>query len=149
MALQKENAFWNIFWNEYVSDTYLYGSEIVFKSKNHVEYKNGMMPPGTIIKKWSSQTNFQEDKIEPALPIIDGEGDYELIANIEVDKVYSIIIQLVFFNRYGDEVGSEIISDLRGQFRCPLSTYSYELQLINGGATEFVFHSIVIKEVSE
>ena len=100
-------------------------------------------------KKWKKIKNFQEDKIEPALPIIDGEGDYELIANIEVDKVYSIIIQLVFFNRYGDEVGSEIISDLRGQFRCPLSTYSYELQLINGGVTEFVFHSIVIKEVSE
>lgn len=146
---QQGNVFWNIYWNDYVSDTYLYGSEVVFHSKNNVEYKNYMMPPGTVIRKWSSRTNFQEDKIEPALPIIDGEVDYVLDANIEVDDVHSIIIKLVFFDRYNEEVGSVIVSDLHGQFRCPLSTYSYELRLINGGAAEFVFHSMTLKELTE
>ena len=33
MELQR----WNIYWNEYVSDTYLYGSEITFHKKDDVE----------------------------------------------------------------------------------------------------------------
>ena len=34
MELQR----WNIYWNEYVSDTYLYGSEITFHKKDDVEF---------------------------------------------------------------------------------------------------------------
>ena len=32
-------------------------------------------------------------------------------------------------------------------FKCPLKTYSYCMQLLNGGAEEFRFHSIIIQEV--
>ena len=37
-------AKWTIYWNEYSSDTYLYGSEIAFHKKDDVEYKNLLMP---------------------------------------------------------------------------------------------------------
>jgi len=33
------------------------------------------------------------------------------------------------------------------KFKCPLKTYSYRLQLINGGVTKLHFHSIVIREI--
>ena len=41
---------WTIYWNEYSSDTYLYGSEITYHKKDDVEFRNELMPPGTLIK---------------------------------------------------------------------------------------------------
>ena len=87
---------WNIYWNEYSSDTYLYGSEINFLENHKVEFCNELMPPGTVIKKWYSKTNFQAQKIEPALPMIDGEGEYKIIVDITVDDEESCIGRLVF-----------------------------------------------------
>lgn len=138
---------WNVYWNEYSSDTYLYGSEIQFHKKDDVEYCNLLMPPGTIIKQWYSKTNFQAQRIEPALPIIDGESKYKIIINIDVPEGESVLARLVFYDRYEVEAGSLTIRDKETEFRCPLKTYSYRLQLINGGVTNFHFHSVVIQEV--
>ena len=79
-------AKWTIYWNEYSADTYLYGSEIIYHKKDDVEYRNLLMPPGTIIKQWYSKTNFQMQKIEPALPIIDGESEYQITINIDTEE---------------------------------------------------------------
>ena len=57
---------WTIYWNEYSSDTYLYGSEITYHKKDDVEFKNELMPSGTVIKQWYSKTNYQRQKIEPS-----------------------------------------------------------------------------------
>ncbi|MDO5403771.1 MAG: accessory Sec system protein Asp3, partial [Eubacteriales bacterium] len=59
---------WKIRWNEYSSDTYLYGSKITFHTRDDVEFRNLLMPPGTIIKQWYSKTNYQMQRIEPSLP---------------------------------------------------------------------------------
>ena len=50
---------------------------------------------------------------------------------------------------YGDEteVGNITLRDQVADFKCPLKTYSYCMQLLNGGAEEFRFHSIIIQEV--
>ena len=53
------------------------------------------------------------------------------------------------FDRYETEAGSRIIRDTVTDFQCPLKTYSYRLQLINGGLTRFHFHSIVIQEIED
>ena len=47
------------------------------------------------------------------------------------------------------EAGSLTIRDEKTTFRCPLKTYSYRLQLINGGMTQCRFHSIVIREIAD
>lgn len=138
---------WTIYWNEYASDTYLYGSEIEFHQKDDVEYRNRLMPPGTVIKQWYSKTNFQMQRIEPALPIIDGESQYKIIINIETAEDENCLVRLVFYDRYEVEAGSLTLRDKETVFRCPLKTYSYRLQLINGGVTKFHFHSVVIQEV--
>ena len=138
---------WTIYWNEYSSDTYLYGSEIEFHKKDDVEYRNLLMPPGTIIKQWYSKTNFQIQRIEPALPIIDGESHYKISVNIDTPEGENCLIRLVFYDRYEVEAGSLTLRDKETIFRCPLKTYSYRLQLINGGVTNFHFHSVVIQEV--
>ena len=138
---------WNVFWNEYASDTYLYGSQIIFHRKDDVEFRNMLMPPGTIIKQWYSKTNFQLQRIEPSLPIIDGEGEYQIILNIDTEENETCLGRLVFYDKYELEAGSVTLRDKVTNFRCPLKTYSYRLQLINGGVTKLHFHSIVIREV--
>lgn len=138
---------WTIYWNEYASDTYLYGSEIIFHKKDDVEFKNQLMPPGTVIKQWYSKTNFQAQKIEPTLPIIDGEGEYRITINLDTDDKGACLGHLIYYDRYGVEAGSLTLRDRETVFRCPLKTYSYCLQLINAGVTAFHFHSVVIQEV--
>lgn len=139
---------WNIYWDEYCTDTYLYGSEIICHRKDHVEFKNSLMAPGTIIRQWYSKTNYQIKKIEPALPMIDGEGDYEIIVNIDTPPTECCLVRLVFYDKYGEEAGSIAVRDKTAGFRCPLKTYSYCMQLVNGGVRAFHFHSIVIRELA-
>lgn len=138
---------WTVFWSEYSADAYLYGSQIIFHKKDDVEFKNMLMPPGTIIKQWHSKTNFQRQRIEPTLPIIDGETEYQITINLDTEPNEQCLIRLVFFDRYGMEAGTLTIRDKVTVFRCPLKTYSYTLQLINGGVTKLHFHSIVIQEI--
>ena len=142
-------ARWTIYWNEYSSDTYLYGSEISFHKKDDVEFRNLLMPPGTVIKEWYSKTNFQMQKIEPALPMIDGESAYRILINMDVPEHESCLVRLVFYDRYEIEAGSLTVRDPVTDFRCPLKTYSYRMQLINGGITQFHFHSIMIQEIDD
>lgn len=138
---------WSVYWNEYSADTYLYGSEITYHRKDDVEFMNKMMPPGTVIKQWYSKTNYQAQRIEPALPMIDGESDYQIMVNIDTPPGESWLVRLVFYDRYETEAGSLAIRDKVTDFKCPLKTYSYRMQLINGGLTRFRYYSIVIQEV--
>ncbi len=140
---------WTIYWNEYSADTYLYGSEITYHKKDDVEFLNRLMPPGTVIKQWYSKTNFQMQKIEPALPMIDGESSYRISINIDMPENENCLVRLVFYDRYEIEAGNITLRDSVTDFRCPLKTYSYRLQLINGGTTGFRFHSIVIQEIDD
>ena len=138
---------WIVYWNEYSADTYLYGTQLTFHKKDDVEFQNKLMPPGTIIKQWYSQTNFQAQRIEPSLPIIDGETEYQIIINVDTKENESCLARLVFFDKYGVEAGTLTLRDRVTNFRCPLKTYSYRLQLINGGVTQFHFHSVIIQEI--
>lgn len=147
MAMMEEK--WNIYWNEYSADTYLYGTEIIWHRRNDVEFKNPMMPPGTIIKQWYSKTNFQLNRIEPSLPMIDGEGEYRITVNIDCEEAGGCLIRLLFYDKYEEEAGSLTLKDKVTDFKCPLKTYSYRVQLINGGAAAFRFHSIVIQEIRD
>lgn len=138
---------WTIYWNENASDTYLYGSRILIHGKDDVSFENRLMPPGTILKTWYSRTNFQSQHIEPSLPIIDGETEYEISARIDYPQGGRCILRLVFFDKYEEEAGTFLVRDGHARFRCPLKTYSYRMQLMNAGTSAFRFHSVTIQEV--
>ena len=140
---------WKIYWNEQAADTYLYGSQIQMHSKSNVHFENSMMPPGTIIKTWYSKTNFQKQHVEPALPIIDGETEYEISLDMEYPKGGECILRLQFFDKYEEDAGFFVVRNQPVRFRCPLKTYSYQAQLMNAGTTDFYFHCITIKEVTD
>lgn len=137
---------WIIYWDEYNADTYIYGSEIRFHRRDDVEYKNSLIPPGTVIKQWYSKTNFQRQHREPSLPMIDGEGCYSISIHMDLLPGESALVRLVFYDRYDNEVGYFNVRGNFARFQCPLKTYSYTLQLINSGVTHFHFHSIVMQE---
>ncbi len=42
-----------------------------------------------------------------------------------------------------------LLSAIKGVFKPSIRTYSYRIELINGGNADFTFKSLVIKEVSE
>ena len=138
---------WRIYWNEHSSETYLYGSEIWYHGKRDIEFKNELMPPGTVIKQWYSKTNYQLQRIEPALPMIDGEGEYRISVGIDCQEGEAWIVRLIFYDKYDAEAGSVTIREGVTDFQCPIKTYSYKMQLINGGMTQFRFHFIEIEEV--
>lgn len=142
-----EGERWIVYWNEYSADTYLYGSEITYHGRDDVEFVNPLMPPGTVIRQWYSRTNYQAQRIEPALPMIDGESRYRLAVDIDTPSDERPLVRLIFYDRYETEVGSLTIRDRVADFQCPLKTYSYRMQLINGGERELRFHSIVIQEL--
>lgn len=143
----KEGESWRIYWNEYASNAYIYGSEIHFHGKEDIEFCNALMPPGTVIKRWFSKTNYQMMRVEPSLPLIDGEGRYRISLDADADVEDGLLLRLLYFDRYDEEVGSQIVRDGAAEFRCPLKAYSYEVQLIAAGAKRFHFHAITITEV--
>lgn len=140
---------WNIYWNEYAKDAYVYGTELAFYAKDNVEFRNELMPPGTVIKRWFSKVNYQVMRIEPALPMIDGEGRYHISLDAAAEPRNGLILKIIFYDRYDQEAGTQIVRDGEADFQCPLKTFSYEVQLINGGITRFRFHSITITEVTD
>lgn len=135
---------WKIYWNEYAKDTYLHGTRLLFHAKDDVEFSNGLMPPGTVVKRWYSKTNYQSMQVEPSLPMIDGEGSYHI--RLDVEPPGGLLLKLVFYDRYDQEAGLKIVRDAEADFQCPLKTFSYEVQLVNAGAARFHFHSIRITE---
>ena len=140
---------WKIYWTEYCAQTYIYGSEISFISKNHVEFYNPMMPPGTVINEWASRCNFQATKMEPALPMIDGEGQYEIEVAFKSDVKGGCLIRIVFLDKYDEEAGDVIVHGSKAQFKCPLRTYSYKVQLIAAGVSRLEFYHMIIRELFE
>lgn len=145
------NDKWIIRWKEYMSYSYGYGTSVEFTEDNKVRYKNELMPPGTILHTWYSKTNFQSQRIEPMLPLIDGESAYKLTANLEyVDtRDTGLILRVVFLDRYDSEFERIIIRGGSGMFKPPITTYSFRIELINGGCTEFIFDSLILQEVSQ
>ena len=139
---------WVIYWRDWTADTYLYGSKIQFHKKDEIEFWNEMMAPGIIIKQWYSKTNYQANKIEPTLPLIDGENRYQLVVNIDCEEKEHFLIRLVFYDKYDKEVGFVNIRDQVTDFKCPIQTYSYKMQLINSGMTHFYFHYVVLRDIT-
>ena len=101
--MEKQSKTWTVYWNEYSSDAYLYGTEIQFHSRDDVEFHNELMPPGTVMKTWYSMVNYQAGRIEPSLPIIDGEGSYHVSCDLDCDIPGGVFLRFVFLGKNGEE----------------------------------------------
>lgn len=142
---------WVIRWREFLSDTYVYGSKIEFLEDQSVVYQNRLMPPGTVIHRWYSKTNFQRQRVEPTLPLIDGERAYEITSDISYNSPQNreLMLRIVFYDRYDVEAESIIVRNGQAVFKPSIKTYSYCVELINGGNADFTFRSLILREISK
>ena len=90
---------WKIYWNEYAKDSYISGTELYFHAKDNVEFKNQLIQPGAVIKRWFSKTNYQVMRVEPALPMIDGEGRYHINLDASAKPAGGLLLRLIFYDR--------------------------------------------------
>ena len=116
-----------IYWGEFKGaslgdlkeNSFLYGSVVIYHSRNHVYFENSMMNSGTMIHEWTSSFNFQ------------GNGLY---------------FRLIFMDRYDRQVGQVIEKNFDFTFTYPEDAYHYKVQLLSAGFQSVDFHSFSIEE---
>jgi accessory secretory protein Asp3 len=89
------------------------------------------------------------DRVEPSLPIIDGEKSVRVRVNIDSDVEGGVLLRFLFFQRNGKLEGSEIIRGDEAVILCPIRTYYYHVQLIAGGSHKIHFHDFTIEELED
>lgn len=139
---------WIIRWND-MSQAYLYGSNISFTEEKTVVFKNPLMPPSAVINSWFSRTNYYTQKLEPALPILQNNRNYQLSQEAQTKGRGGLFMRLVFLDRFGEVLEERIIREESGVFTYPEDAYSYRIDLINGGITELVFDHMTLREADD
>ena len=126
----KENESRRIYWGDTVLADYLWGSTIQATDQGSVQFQNPLMPSGQVLKTWHSQTNFGATRQIPSLPLLKREQDYELVITMEATPAHTVMVEIVFKDRYPDQA------------------YAYEVRLLSAGLQEFTFHYFTIQPIS-
>ncbi|MDW8765084.1 accessory Sec system protein Asp3 [Streptococcus suis] len=135
-------------WKHFAQEMYSHGSKVDFQ-KQIISFDNPLMPPSFEIKRWYSRTNFQAKRQTPTLPILNRGEKYRLIVNAESYPENSFYIRVVFFNRFGKQVGFKILKTKDATFAYPKDAYSYDIALLNAGCEKLEFQSMVLKSIDD
>jgi accessory Sec system protein Asp3 len=142
-----EKTIYMITWGDMSSETYLYGAHIE-KQENCIVYMQEKMPPGSIVKTWVSQTNYQAKRLEPSLPILRAGHHYHLHAYMRTKPLCSSYLRLNFYDEFGEMLNFRMESQEEWEFDVPLGMRSYDLQLIRGNSEKIVFERVDLYEKS-
>lgn len=107
-----------------------------------------------ILEKYSNQMNHAHEILENIQEGMNEQEETErggYFCSYPVFKgIYqALMLRIIFFDRYDAQAQSIIVRDKKAFFKPSIRTYSYRIELINGGNADFTFKSLVIKEVSE
>lgn len=138
---------WSIYWSEWAKETYLYGTKLQFLGRDQIRFENDLISPGAVIKTWHSATLYQRDRIEPTLPIIDGERKYRICLDADMDMRDGLLLKFIFYQKNGELEDSTIVRGTESIIQCPIRTYHYDVQLICSGSHRFTFHRFTIEEL--
>ncbi len=144
----KENESRRIYWGDTVLADYLWGSTIQATAQGSVQFQNPLMPSGQVLKNWHSQTNFGATRQIPSLPLLKREQDYELVITMEATPAHTVMVEIVFKDRFGEVVGRRVTAEGRLPFTYPDQAYAYEVRLLSAGLQEFTFHYFTIQPIS-
>lgn len=131
----------SIYWGELGYQTYLYGSSMT-EQEGCVVFENYHFPTGKPIKRWLSQLNFQAERRSPSLPLLQPGKTYRLHLHARIEPQGAAYLQLVYFNRQGEEIGEDMLREEDEGFTYPLDAFSYTLTLIGAGCERLVFERI-------
>lgn len=143
-----------IYWGEFKGaslgnirqNSFLYGSIVLYYSRDHVYLENDMVNSGTMIHEWTSSFNFQGNRLTPTLPLLKRGYRYRLASHMTVQPQNGLYFRLIFMDRYDKQVGQVIEKDLAFTFTYPEEAYHYRVQLLSAGFQSVDFHSFSIEE---
>lgn len=135
-----------VFWENYGSGVYLYGSDLRLNKDKSVQFENLMMPSGKAINVWRSSTNFQMDRYEPLLPLLFPGREYIIRTALEDDPPGSVFMRLDFFDQQKEKIETRIFDQKDGEFIFPSKAYSYKAELVQGGSDCLHFYMFEIFE---
>ena len=143
-----------IYWGEFKGgssgdgrqNTFLYGSIVLYHSRDHVYLENTMVNSGTMIHEWTSSFNFQGNRLTPTLPLLKKEQSYRLTSQMTVQPQNGLYFRLIFMDRYDKQVDQVIEKDFDFTFTYPEEAYHYKVQLLSAGLQSVDFHSFSIEE---
>lgn len=135
-----------IFWEKIMKNVFLYGSKVEFLKEHVVRFENPLMASGVSIVRWNSLVDYQGERAEPGLPLLEEEKKYHLKPFYREEPGGSILLRVTYFNRFGDVISFEMIGGDEDVFSCPKGTHRYMVELVNGGNTCLTFHHLEIYE---
>ncbi|MGX7043241.1 accessory Sec system protein Asp3 [Leuconostoc holzapfelii] len=138
-----------IYWDHNVGETYLYGSEITYKSIDQVFFENNLMASGLQIHTWHSAGNFPIRRAVSPLPALQPGIKYQLTYDAEVIPETPLYIEIKFFDRFAQQITRKIIKFSGEVFEFPIATYQYEISLLSSGFSKMNFHSLKIQKQQE
>ena len=141
-----EHVLHMVFWENYGSGVYLYGSDLRLNKDKSVQFENLMMPSGKAINVWRSSTNFQMDRYEPLLPLLFPGREYIIRTALEDDPPGSVFMRLDFFDQQKEKIETRIFDQKDGEFIFPSKAYSYKAELVQGGSDRLHFYMFEIFE---
>ena len=150
MIKRNKEIYWGEFKGASLGDmrqnTFLYGSIVLYHSRDHVYLENDMVNSGTMIHEWTSSFNFQGNRLTPTLPLLKRGYRYRLSSRMTVQPQNGLYFRLIFMDRYDKQVGQVIEKDLDFTFTYPEEAYHYRVQLLSAGFQSVDFHSFSIEE---
>ena len=143
-----------IYWGEFrgasfgvlAENSFLYGSVVIYNSRDHVYFENSMVNSGTMIHEWTSSFNFQGNRLTPTLPLLKKGHRYRLVSQMTVQPQNGLYFRLIFMDRYNKQVDQVIEKDFDFTFTYPEEAYHYKVQLLSAGLQSVDFHSFSIEE---
>ena len=128
----------HLYWGPIASADYLWGSTI----------QNPLMPSGQIVKKWQSITRYDGDRMAPSLPLLKRGKAYRLDVSMSSKPAHTVLVEIVFQDRFGVTVERKVTSDGSLSFLYPEQAYAYQVRLLSAGMQEFTFDYFIISSIS-
>lgn len=144
----KNNVNTLIYWKNYGTNSYLYGTTLRFnQNSKEVYYKNIMANPGITLHSWYSQVNFQATRIAPQLPLLQHGKNYKIIVKAQVRPRNTLYLRINYYDIYDKILGYDIIKNLKGEFTYPKNSFKYTIELFSAGLSELTFSHLYIGEL--
>lgn len=146
IKLEDEYTIYRLDWKQLSQETYLYGSLISFPEEASAVFENKLMPPQRIVKSWFSESDYKYKRSEPSLPLLEEEKKYNIRVMMKCIPEGSCFLRVVFYDQVGRSISYKNIQKTEDTFVYPEGAYSYELQIIQGGAERIYFRTILLME---
>lgn len=116
-------------WGSYLHPVEGHGARIKHQA-GVVEYTSPLLPPGTNIYTWRSESRFQDTRMQGTLPILRGHHTYRLIDKLETIPEDSAYFRVTTYDRENHFVKEFILDASGGTFDYPAAARSYSISLV-------------------